>query len=354
MTQVVKIALEEEWGKRSETTPHLYIRADEAEIGLNEDTQTMTGGSKSIQRARKGYMEPEGSFSTTVDTKIMSTLLYYLMGNYKYTKGAGEEKNKHEFWCSDKTRLPSFTGTVCYDVGDQVVEKPALGVVLDEFELELGEDLATAKNSLIYKTEKARQISQDAQTIQDLNGIPFIGYDCTVTLDGVSSYVFTELKFSQKNNHQTDNCRGLGSRSYGIQPNTGDREIELELTTIFSLENITKIIESDYGELITDDDGYWIPSKCKLKTMPVQIKLQTCEDATEYVTFIFPNCLVEVDPLSYKGSDDIEVKLTLTAMGNKTVKLNDGTTTKKTDFYAIVVNDQENVDRKVTGGAGGG
>lgn len=343
MTQVVKLAKEETWGKfRSEG--NVYIRADEAEAGLNEDTQTMTGGSKSIQRARKGYMEPEGSFTTTVDTKVFSTLLYYLLGNYVYTAGTGEGKNKHEFYGSDRTKLPSSTMTVCYDIGNDVVEQPCLGTVFDEFELELGEDLASAKCSVIYKTEKRRKISQDDQVINDKNGIPFIGYDCVVTLGGVSSYVFTELKLSQKNNHQTDNTRGLGSRSYGIKPNVGDREIEVELTTIFSTENLQMVVESDYGELLTDDDGYWIPSPCKLKTMPVQIKMQTCEDAEEYVLINLPNCLVEIDPLSYKGTDDIEVKMTLTAMGNKTVKLADGTTTKKTDIYAIVVNDQTEVN----------
>ena len=78
-----------------------------------------------------------------------------------------------------------------------------------------------------------------------------------------------------------------------------------------------------------------------------------CNNDTVTIDTDFGENTTRIKDLKFCPSDDIEVKLTLTAMGNKTVKLNDGTTTKKTDFYAIVVNDQENVDRKVTSGDGG-
>ena len=345
MTQVVSFSPEQKWATEAKDDEK-HIRADKANASLNAEPVTLTGGSKTIQKVRVGYPEPSSEMDTAIDTKIFHRYMYYTLGNYKFTQLGVSDSNKscHEFYGGDSTRLPSSTVRLTYDVGNDVLEKTLLGCVVDEFNLETSDELSTASLSMIYRTEKSRKISQTEQEIREVDAVPFIGYDYQIELGGVESAVFNDLKLSIKNNHKTDGARGLGNRFYGRQPNVGEREISMELTTVFDPENLETVIKTEYGDkdLPVDAEGYWIPSKCKLFTLPLKLKIMTCEDATEYVILIIPNCIISIDPLEFSGSDDVEVKLTLQATGTKTVEMKDSTT-KRTDIYCQVVNDQPEI-----------
>lgn len=345
MTQVVSFTPETKWATESkgEVT---HIRADKANAGLNAEPVVLRGGSKTIQKTRVGYPEPESEVESAIDTKVFHKYIYAALGNYKFTAGTeGSPKNVHEFWGGDNTKLPSHTNKLTYDVGDNVMEKTLLGACCDEFDLETSDELSTASTTWIYQTEKEGKITQDEQEVNEIDAVPFIGYDYQIKLGGVSSYVFNDLKLELKNNHKTDGARGLGNRFYGRQPNVGDREISLELTTIFDVDNLELVVSSEYGDLITDSDGKWIPSPCKIYTVPLELKIQTCEDTDEYVLILFPNCIISIDPLEFSGSDDVEVKITLQPTGTKAVTLKDGTTKKTTDMYVQVVNDQPEITK---------
>ncbi|PAV07638.1 phage tail tube protein [Methanosphaera cuniculi] len=347
MTQVVSFSPEQKWANEAEDDD-THIRADKANASLNAEPVTLNGGSKTIQKMRVGYPEPSSEMDTAIDTKVFHKYMYYTLGNYAHstTTVNGQSKHCHEFYGGDSTKLPSATTRLTYDVDDYVLEKTLLGCVMDEFNLETSDELSTASLSMIYRTEKSKKISQTEQDIREVDAVPFIGYDYQITLGGVDSYVFNELKLSIKNNHKIDGARGLGNRFYGRQPNVGEREIQLELTTVFDTDNLETVIKSEYGdenlETITDENGYWIPSKCKLFTIPLKLKIMTCEDATEYVEIEILNCIISIDPLEFSGSDDVEVKLTLQATGTKKVALNSGVE-KRTDIRCIVVNDQEEI-----------
>ncbi|MGI6565614.1 hypothetical protein [Methanosphaera sp.] len=349
MTQVVSITPEEKWAVEADAgSETVHIRADKANAGLNADPKTLTGGSKSIQKVRVGYPEPSSELESSIDTKLFHRYMYAALGNYKFTAGTTESpKNVHEFYGGDQTKLPSCTNTLTFDVGNDVLLKTLLGACCDEFTLETSDDLSTASTTWVYKTEHEKKLSQAQQQVYDevqSSATPFIGYDYTVTLGSdeavAESYVFNDLKLEIKNNHQTDGSRGLGNRFYGRQPNVGDREISLEMNTIFDTSNLQLVVQSEYGDLITDDNGNWIPSPCKIYTVPLSFKIQTCEDAEEYVFIKFPKCIISIDPLEFSGTDDVEVKLTLQPMGTSNITLKDGTTSVKTDIYVQVVNDQ--------------
>lgn len=342
MTQVVSISPEQKWSVEAKDDDQ-HIRADKANAGLNAEPVTLTGGSKTIQKVRVGYPEPSSEMETSADTKVMHKYMYYTLGNYKFTEAsADQQKNIHEFYGGDSTKLPSATTRLTYDVDNDVLEKTLLGCVMDEFSLETSDELSTTSLSWIYKTEKSKKISQADQQLREIDAIPFIGYDYQLTLNGMDSAVFSDFKLNIKNNHKTDGARGLGSRFYGKQPNVGDREISIELTTTFDSENLMSVIKSEYGDIQTDDNGYWIPSQCKLYTTDFTLKIMTCEDAEEYVIIKIPNSIISIDALEFSGTDDVEVKITLQPTGKGSVKMKDNTT-KKTDIYVQVVNDQPQI-----------
>lgn len=348
------LALESTYGQKVNDLT-IHQRFEKASFGPQSEPVTLRLGSKDVQVARAGYAtESGGSTSTTMDSKTFQYVLMAILGNYSFsTEG---KKNRHEFIGGENSLLPSFTADFVYDFA----RKQITGLQADEVKIDIKDDLITVDTEWIYKNEVGDLLKDsDGNLIAQLedqgllstanytlltkDGIPYIGYDCTLKLnDAIPTAIIKSCSIDIKANHNRDGTRGVGSRFPQKKPSTGDREIEISLTSTMDLNSYKLIVAAEYGEEPADLNGSWSPHPCKLTTLPMELKFQTCEDATEYVKFVFKNCIISCTPVEVSGNDEIEVEFTLTPMGNKQISMLDGTNVK-TAIYALVVNDQPEI-----------
>lgn len=355
--RVFGLAQEAQYGVRaSEMTIHQ--RYEKASFGPQSEPVTLRLGSKDVQAARQGYAEPGGSTETTMDSKTIQYILMAILGNYTHsTTGSGSsQKHVHEFVGGENTLLPSFSADFVYDFA----RKQLVGLQADEVSIDVKDDLITVATEWIHKGEKG-DLLKDSEgnlvadledqgllstanyTLKTKDGIPYIGYDCTLYLnEEIPTAVIKSCSLSIKVNHNREGARGIGHRLPIKKPSTGDREIEISLTSTMDKNSYKLMVAAEYGEEPVDLHGEWEPSPCKLKTLPLKLHFQTCEDATEYVEFIFENCIITCSPGEASGNDEIEVEFTLVPMGNKEVTMSNNSKVK-TAIYAKVVNDQPEI-----------
>lgn len=352
------LAEEEEYGVYA-GRPVITQRVNKGSAGPGQDPITLQNGSRSVQAMRAGYMKPTASTESSVDSKTLPFYLLGLLGNYKFTPNYDTKNNKnaHEFFGGENTKLPSFTGVLTYDIEEKILK----GLLCDEMKIEAKDDLATNSIEWIFKSEKRNLlksakdghslienediglITDEDYPLQDKHGIPYIGYDFSLTLnDEVPTSVISDFNFDCKNNHNVDGTIGLGARSPQKKATAQQRELSLSLTTTMDLQSYALLVASEYGEYPKDIYGELTPSPCKLYTTKLGLEMKTCEDATEYVKFIFPKCIVACDPVETSESDEMTISMNLTPTGVGNQTLLDGSVVN-TDFYALVVNDQPQI-----------
>lgn len=322
--------------------PQFHIQTESHNPGLNDENQFLNMGELAPVKTRKGYAEPSVDVTTSADTKAFSTFMYYLLGNYKftedgYTSGA-TTKNVHEFWGGKKRNLPSSTIAWATDQ----VEAISWGNILSSLSFTADTEITKIDSTFVYKKDKQKDIDIDSYDVTLLDTIPFIGYDWELTFDTFGNGIASSLEVEIDNNINTDNLTVLGDRFYRRRPKSDNREITLTVTTLFDEDLFDMYIKAAYGEKVLTD-GYYYPSQCKTLFDGVTLKAQTCEESNEYVLFKFPKCAIELDSPLEASESAPELSFKVTPMFNNTVTLKDGTTTKLTDIYCQVVNDQDAV-----------
>lgn len=323
-------------------TPQFHIQTESHNPGLNDENQFMNMGEIAPVKDRKGYAEPSADVTTSADTKVFSTFMYYLLGNYKFTEDgytSGQvSKNVHEFWGGKKRNLPSSTIAWATDG----LEKVSWGNILASLSFTADTEITKIDSSYVFKEEKSVDIDIDAYDVSLLDTIPFIGYDWELSFDTFGNGVASSAEVEIDNNINTDNLTVLGSRFYKRRPKCDSRDTSISVTTLFDEDILDLVIKAMYGEKVLTS-GYYYPSECKTLHDGVTLKAQTCEESNEYVLFKFPNCAIELDSPIEAGETAPEVTFKITPLMNKTVTLKDGVTKKLTDIYCQVVNDQEAV-----------
>lgn len=323
-------------------TPQFHIQTESHNPGLNDENQFLNMGEMAPVKDRKGYAEPSGDFTCSADTKVFSTLMYYLLGNYKFTEdgytSGNVDKNVHEFWGGKKRNLPSSTIAWATDG----IETVSWGNILASLSFTADTEITKIEGSMNYKKDKSIDIDIDAYDTTLLDTIPFIGYDWTLTFDTFGSSVASSCEVEIDNNINTDNLTVLGSRFYARRPKSDNRSTSISVTTLFDEDIFDMVIKAMYGEKVLTS-GYYYPSECKTLHDGITLKAQTCEESNEYVLFKFPRCAIELDSPIEASESAPEVTFKITPLFNRTVTLKDGTTTKLTDIYCQVVNDQDAV-----------
>lgn len=320
--------------------PQFHIMTTSHNPDLNDENQLLNLGSMAVVKDRQGYPEPSGDISTSADVKCFHQYLYYLLGNYKFIEGghevAGEDnKNIHEFYGGERKSMPSCTCAFTYD---DFMEKITIGTVLSSMKMTIGKELTTLEPSLVYSTERVTQINIDDYEKKLLDAIPLIGYDYEIQIDNATCEVISDLEIEIDNNVNTDKCTVLGTRWYKRKPRFEKRDTTITATTLFDEENYELIVEAMHGKYAPRENGYNYPHDCVSFHAKLVIKARTCEERNEFINFIFPNCVVELDPIE-ANEGVLEASLKFTPEMNKSVRLADGTT-KITDMLIQVVNDQ--------------
>jgi len=327
--------------------PQFYIHDDGHSPDMNQqdfDDEDVRNG---LDEYRNGYFEPEGDLSLSAHTKSVPTILYGVMGLYKFTEnvdvatGDGAILNCHELWIGDKLERPCFNAD--FTSGDFLLKR-IFGGIFDKMEWDANLNKTKIDLSMIYKTERVKDINLESYKAQFnmLKALPLVGYDYTVQVGSQDdplaySNCFNDLKITIENNHQTgDDARCLGSIYYGFKPMMESCNIEIEATTKFNRRNYEFIIGAMHNKYEPNDSGWNAPKPCEEFTKRVAIKAQSCVDPNENVLFIFPKCRVRIEPIK-ADSNILEATLKLKPFNTETVKMADDTTNKRTSMYVKVI-----------------
>ena len=324
--------------------PQFHIMTTSHNPDLNDENQLLNLGSMAVVKDRQGYPEPSGDISTSADTKCFHQYLLYILGNYNFVEDGhlgsdGESRNVHEFWGGERKSMPSATCAFTYD---DFMEKITTGTIISSLKMTIGKELTTIEPSLVYSKERVTKINIDDYEKKLLDAIPLIGYDYEIQIDNVKSEVISDLEIEINNNVNTDKCTVLGTRWYKRKPRFEKRDTTITATTLFDEENYEMIVKAMHGAYNPQANGYNYPHDCISFHAKLFIKARTCEDRDEFINFIFPNCIVELDPIE-ANEGVLEASLKFTPEMNKSVTLTDGSK-KTTDMLIQVVNDQPELD----------
>ncbi|WP_292475445.1 hypothetical protein [Methanosphaera sp.] len=327
-------------------SPAYYIHDDGHSPDLNVQDFDEEDTRNGLDEFRNGYFEPEGDLSLSAHTSSLPTILYGVMGLYKYnsnieTASDGTKLNIHEFWIGDKFERPAFSGD--FTSGDFLLKR-VFGGLFDSMEWDANLNKTKIDLSMIYKTESIKQISLESyrSNFSMLKAIPLVGYDYTVQIGdenddiNTTSNCFNDFKLTIENNHQTgDDARCLGSISYGFKPNMESCNIEAEAVTKFNRRNYEFIIGAMHNEYNPNSGGWNSPAPCKEFTKKVTVKAQSCVDPDEYVLMVFPKCRITVDPIE-ADSNVLEATLKIKPFNTESVTLSNNMV-KTTPLYIKVV-----------------
>lgn len=339
--RVLGLKEETTYGTASDTVPDWHQEVSKAKASPNTEPMTYSGGSRSVKKAKAGVMKPEASYDMKCDLKRIGHYMKAFLGNYVFTEG-GNNANTHEFWGGENSELPSFTGWSTFDI----VMKQLMGMVCDSLKLEVGDEFLDGSAEWKYKDE-TRILSvpdpADQKMIPDDTLIAF--YDIAVLLDSAAPPgIVSKFSFEGKNNLNVDKTIGLGSRKPQIKPKAQAREVTLSIESTLVQETLDLIAKAEYGEVANT------PSACKLYKLPLKLTINFCEDASDSMEILFPECIFSVE---YEASeaDEIDVKFELQTMATKKVTLLDGTTDVVTDMYVKLQNNQPEIKAGVPGTA---
>lgn len=333
LMRVVGIKEENDYGV-AEPAPDFHQEVENSKPGLGSDPSTKSGGSRMKKKARAGVMKPGYTIKAGVDLKRIGHYIKAFLGNYKFTAGSSGNPNKHEFWGGEQNNLPSFTiwGTFDY------FEKVMVGAVLDTIKLECSDESMTCEAQFPYKTETTHRLydADDYELIilEDDWEVMFYDIICSFGEDDIPGVV-SSLTMDGKNNLNVENTIGFGSRAPQKKPMAQDRDIELSVTSTLVEESVGLIQQAEYGE-----EGHE-PSACKLFKIPFKIVINICENTSDKLTILFPECTFVAD-YEASGSDEIQVTYKLVAMGSGTATMLDGTEIV-TDMYALLENDMSEI-----------
>ena len=334
------LELEKTYGEmidKADFQPRFWNNAESVSFKLNDEPVTKAGSSRMNRRVRAGVMKPTGSTSADAD---LEQLIWYFIGfldNYQFNtvrEGVEHPLYRHEFWGGENKRLQSYRGIAVYDMFKQYI----YGLLLNNLKLDVSNDSMSVDADWIYKTEKAGIIGNgdDWERPDELymEQIFIMFYDVSLflnqkDLDGIS----TAFSFEGGNNLDVDHTIGMGSRYPQKIANATNRENKLKITTTLTEDTVRSILDARYGEV-----GALEPSACKLLQLPLEIRIEHCEDIDIYARIVFPRCTLSVD-FDMSNVDVIEATISLETLGSDTIMLADGTEVT-TDMYVEVVNYQ--------------
>ena len=308
---------------KSSFDPDFWNNANSIDFKLNDEPVTKSGGSRMNKKARAGVMKPTGK--TEVEADLQQLTWYFLgaLDNYKCTTGATPASGHtqtyiHEYYGGEGKARPSFRAIAVFDM----IKKYIYGLTCDALSLEVSDDSMTVGADWIYKTEKAGIIGKSGETFSRPSaltkeeifvmfydvGLKLNGYDIGNTTSGFGG-IATQFKWELKNNHNTDNTIGLGSRYPQKRANAQKRENALTITTTLTEDTAQSILNAQYGEV-----GALEPTGCKLLQIPVELNITHCEDSDLACKILFPKCTVRVE-YDFSDVEDIEATLTLDTLG---------------------------------------
>lgn len=323
-------------------TPTFHIQTESHNPGLNDENQFLNMGEMAPVRDRKGYAAPTADVTTSADTKVFPWFAYLLLGNYKFTEdgytNGNVTKNVHEFWGGKKRNLPS--ATIAW--ATEGLEKISWGNILSSLSFTANNEITKLEPSFVFSNEKSVEIDIDAYDTTLLDTIPFIGYDWELEFDTFGKSIANDAEIEIDNNINTDKLTVLGSRFYERRPKADKRDSTITVSTVFDEEILDLVIKAMYGEKVKTE-GYYYPSECKSLHDGITLKAQTCEESNEYVLIRFPYCSIELDSPIEAAESAPEVTFKITPLYNRTVTMKDGNSSKLTDMYVQVVNDQDSI-----------
>ena len=339
--RVFGLKVEENYGETVDWenyVPDFHQEVDSANFKLNDDPKTDSGSSRSYKFARAGVMKPSGSTKGKVDLQRVSHYFRGLLDNYIFTEN--NNTKIHEFYGGEGKDLTSFSGIQTYDI----FQKQLVGLLLESMKIEVSDEYMQFENSWIYQNESIDRIdASEYETIELESSIPLMFYDINVYL-GASSIqqrsntgIQNSFSMEVKNNFNVDKTIGLGSRKPQKKASPKLRDIALSLSTILDSETLDTIIAGEYGEV-----GAVTPTDCKLYKVPLLLEVSICEDSSQSMMILFPECILKVE-YDLSDVDDIEAKITLTALGTGKATLNSGTQVS-TDIYIKVINDMDEIE----------
>jgi hypothetical protein len=173
-----------------------------------------------------GFYSPDGSMEHTIDINTIGWFLKWLLGGYKFTAGSEGGLNTHEFYSTQSMVLPSFTTRTGKDTFEHVM----LGCVLNNMELTIDKDLATAKTDIIAQKDKKAALRTTLNELDDTI-YPIAFYNVNTTIGGTSvSQDVLSWKWTYKNGIKAEDGLGQGSRfPYSLNAKDGSTELAIKI-----------------------------------------------------------------------------------------------------------------------------
>jgi len=341
VNRILGLKLENNYGVGA-PTPDFHQPVKKAKALLNDEPLVDRGGSRSIQNFRAGAMKPEASYDFIADMKRIGHYFLGALRNYTFTQGMSGTPptpsglNTHEFWGGDERTLPSFTAWSTFDN----INKRLVGSVIDVLKFEVSDAFMEGSVEMKYKTENRVSAVPAAPAGAIPPNSPLVAfYDINLQLGGnpvgsVVSNFSTEIS----NNLNVDGTIGLGSRRPVINPQAGDREIELSIETLVDAGTTPLVEAIEYGRPGST------PSVCSVYNGSLRLFTQLCTEQPEpdNMEIVFPACTARVE-YETSGAEAIELNITLQSLGVGLSPVRVDGTRVRTDIYIRLTNDQPKI-----------
>ena len=153
----------DQFKKNKKPTFYLHDDGHSPDLNIQDfDSEDVRNG---LDESRNGYFEPSGDLSLTAHTKSIPTILYGVIGLYKFTANTGtaesdgRQLNMHEFWIGDRLERPAFSAD--FTSGDFLLKR-IFGGIFNTMEWDANLNKTKIDLGMIYKNEAVKKIALES------------------------------------------------------------------------------------------------------------------------------------------------------------------------------------------------
>ena len=303
------------------TTAEMYLNVGKCTLDSPSDpTLEVPSFEETPSNIKKGLYSPSGDVELALDINSILPILYFAMGQYKYTAGSGTAKNTHEIWAAGCRQLPSFTALVGKgECSGEGFEHRFLGCVISKLSFALSDGLATCTASIQAQKDAAASINNSV-TPEDICPLAF--YEASTTLDDTDITAdTTSFTFDFDNSVDPKKGQVFGTmfpsklRSNGKTPSVTTKLVysgKTYLAKFWGNQN-GPTAKSDYFDYHIDFED---------------------ENGNE-LQFYFPKCAFTEVAQPIEGTDEIEQNLKLSVLKGSVTLADDSTTVRTSCLVTI-------------------
>ena len=272
-----------------------YVDQTSASVNAPKESELIYEGGlgRAPRLHRPGFYSVSGDVEYAFDIRTIGWVLKWALGGYEYVG------DKHEIWGNNNNILPSF----CTRLGKDVFEHIFSGCSLDGLSLEVADEYANAKLSIVgAKDSKGTIAERSAVEALIADEYPLVFHEVTIKKSNTDiSTKVSEISLEIKNNVKAETGQSLGSR-FPRRLIAAEQEVTLSITPYY---DDTSFLELIWG-------GASAPAVGGSTEVSISLHFDAGTDGSMDITL--PRWLATTAEISPKGAGLVEQKVEGTAL----------------------------------------